>query len=80
MKKLILIFAVVFTTLLGCTNPDAVAHDVTEIIVIDSSGIIEDIYAPGTFITVYDTLVLTIDTKYNIDTQENKVVYSTRRK
>lgn len=80
MKQLILIFAVVFTTLLGCTKPDSIAHDIEEIIVIDSSGLVEDVYAPGTFITTYDTLILTIDTKYNVTTQQTNIVYSTRRK
>lgn len=80
MKKLILIFAVVFTTLFGCQESNNIVHDVSEIVVIDSTGLYEDVYNPGLFLVSYDTLVLVIDSEYNTDTKGGKVVYSARHK
>lgn len=75
MKNLILIIAVVLGTLgTGCMTSRNSITEKTKIIVVDSSGLVENIDAPGTFSKYYDTLNLTITTKYN--TKRSKTSYS----
>lgn len=85
MKKLTFIIGVVLTTLiLGCSKEEVktenVFTEVSEIVVIDSTGIVEDAQNPGTFYNTFDTLIVSVISTQNMDLGTGNVTYSVRHK